>query len=145
MHLQCANFIDRSDKTAIFFPIGPKTQTKVRELKSCCLSSFVEFRSAVSEESWKCLSQPEAQATIFLGHRSQRLQWPIVIMRCPSSVVRPSVRQFTFSTSSPESLDGFWWKLVCMKYSRSLTSVVVFRQIHPGADPGKNRSRRAPS
>ena len=26
-----------------------------------------------------------------LGHRSQRLQWPIVIMRCPSSVVRPSV------------------------------------------------------
>ena len=27
----------------------------------------------------------------FLGHRSQRLQGPIVITRCPSSVVRPSV------------------------------------------------------
>ena len=44
------------------------------------------------------------------------------------SVVRPSsVRLFTFSTSSPEPLDGFWWNLVWMKYSRFLTSVVVFR------------------
>ena len=69
----------------------------------------------------------------FLGHRSRRLQWPIVITRCPasvrpSSVVCPSsLRQFTFSTSSPEPLDGFWWNLVWMKYLRSLTSVVVFR------------------
>ena len=33
--------------------------------------------------------------------------------------------------------------LVCMNYSWSLTSVVVFGQIRPGADPGrgKNRSR----
>ena len=43
------------------------------------------------------------------------------------SVVRPSsIKLFTFSTSSPEPLDGFWWNLVWMKYSRSLTSVVVF-------------------
>ena len=68
----------------------------------------------------------------FLAHRSQRLQWPIVITRCPASVVRPSVvrpssvRLCTFSTSSPEPVDGFWWNLVWMKYSRSLTSVVVF-------------------
>ena len=49
---------------------------------------------------------------LFLGHRSRRLQWPIVITRCPASVVRPSsVRQFTFSTSSPEPLDGFLMKL----------------------------------
>ena len=83
-------------------------------------------------------------AICFLGHRSQRLQWPIVIMRCPSSVVRPSVRRpsvrlFTFSTSSPEPLDGFWWKLVWMKYSRSLTSVVVFRP-----DPPRGGSRAGP-
>ena len=93
-----------------------------------------------------------------LGHRSQRLQWPIVITRCPASVVcrlssvvrrpssvvrRPSsvvrlssVRLFTFSTSSPEPLDGFWWNLVWMKYSRSLTSVVVFRP-----DPSRGGSR----
>ena len=45
----------------------------------------------------------------------------------PSSVCPSSVRLFTFSTSSPEPLDGFWWNLVWMKYSRSLTSVVVFR------------------
>ena len=75
---------------------------------------------------------------VFLGHRSQRLQWPIVIMRCPASVVRrpSSVRLFTFSTSSPEPLDGFWWNLVWMKYSRSLTSVVVFRP-----DPSRGGSR----
>ena len=77
----------------------------------------------------------------FLGHRSQRLQWPIVITRCPESVRRPSVvcrpvRLFTFSTSSPEPLDGFWWNLVWMKYSRSLTSVVVFRP-----DPSRGGSR----
>ena len=53
------------------------------------------------------------------------------------SVVRPSsVRLFTFSTSSPEPLDGFWWNLVWMKYSRSLTSVVVFRP-----DPSRGGSR----
>ena len=81
---------------------------------------------------------------LLLGHRSQRLQWPIVITRCPASVVRrpsvvcrpSSVRLFTFSTSSPEPLDGFWWNLVWMKYSRSLTSVVVFRP-----DPSRGGSR----
>ena len=53
------------------------------------------------------------------------------------SVVRPSsVKLFTFSTSSPEPLDGFWWNLVWMKYSRSLTSVVVFRP-----DPSRGGSR----
>ena len=86
-------------------------------------------------------------AKAFLGHRSRRLQWPIVITRCPASVVcRLSVRQFTFSTSSPEPRDGFWWNLVWMKYSRSLTSVVVFRPDPPRGDPGqgKNRSRGVP-
>ena len=76
---------------------------------------------------------------LLLGHRSQRLQWswPIVITRCPASVRRlSSVRLFTFSTSSPEPLDGFWWNLVWMKYSRSLTSVVVFRP-----DPSRGGSR----
>ena len=73
----------------------------------------------------------------FLGHRSRRLQWPIVITRCPSSVVcRLSVRQFTFSTSSPEPLDGFWWNLVWVKYLMSLRSVVVFRP-----DPPRGGSR----
>ena len=81
----------------------------------------------------------------FLGHTgSRRLQWPIVITRCPSSVVcrlsvHPSVRQFTFSTSSPELFYGFWWNLVWMKYSRSLTRVVVFWPDPPRA--GQNRSR----
>ena len=59
---------------------------------------------------------------ILLAQLSRRLEWAIVIAH------RPSVRKlFTFSTSSPEPLDGFWWSLVGMKYSWFLTSAVVFR------------------
>ena len=58
-------------------------------------------------------SSPEPKARVSYCHSA------------PSSVV--VVRKlFTFSTSSPEPLDGFWWNLVGMKYSWSLTSVVVF-------------------
>ena len=86
----------------------------------------------------------------FLTHLRRRLKWAIVIAHHLSSV-RPlssSVNlTFTFSTSSPEPLDGFWWNLVCMKDSWFLTSVVVFRPDPPGADPGpgKNRSWGSPS
>ena len=67
---------------------------------------------------------------------SSDLLWSRVV-RLLSSVVRlSSVRLFTFSTSSPEPLDGFWWNLVWMKYSRSLTSVVVFRP-----DPSRGGSK----
>ena len=76
----------------------------------------------------------------FLAHRSRRLEWVIVIAHRPPSV-RPSVRPsssssvvrklFTFSTSSPKPLDGFWWNFVGIKYSWSLTSVVVFRPDPP--------------
>ena len=69
----------------------------------------------------------------FLAHLSLRLQWAIVTALRRSSSVRPP---FTFSTSSPEPLDGFWWNLVDMKYSWSLTSVVVFRP-----DPPRGGSR----
>ena len=78
----------------------------------------------------------------FLAHPSRRLEWAIVIAQRPSSVVRrpsssSSVRKlFTFSTSSPKPLDGFWWNLVGMKYSWSLTSVVVF-----WPDPPRGGSR----
>ena len=77
----------------------------------------------------------------FLAHLSRRLKWAIVIAHRPSSSVRrPSVRKLsTFSTSSPEPLDGFWWNLVGMKYSWSLTSVVVFRP-----DPPRGGSRAGP-
>ena len=41
----------------MFFRLARKTQTWQRTLRSCFLSSFVEFRSAVSEEKSK-MSQP---------------------------------------------------------------------------------------
>ena len=46
---------------------------------------------------------------------------------CPSIYHPSSVRkQFTWSTSFPEVLDCFWWNLVGMKNSWSLTSVLFF-------------------
>ena len=78
----------------------------------------------------------------FLAQLSRRLKWAIVIADRPSSVL--VVRKlFTFSTSSPEPLDGFRWNLVEMKYWWSLTIVIIFGQIRPGVDPGRaeNRSR----
>ena len=65
-------------------------------------------------------------AILFLAHLSRRLKWAILIAHRPSSSV-VVCKFFTFSTSSQEPLDGFWWNLVGMKYSSSLTSVVVFR------------------
>ena len=74
--------------------------------------------------------------------RAQEPKAPVTYCDHALSGVRPSVRRpssvrlFTFSTSSPEPIDGFWWNLVWMKYSRSLTSVVVFRP-----DPSRGGSR----
>ena len=80
---------------------------------------------------------------MILAHMSRRLEWGIVIAHRPS-VVR---KLFTFSTSSPELLDGFWWNLVGMKNSWSLTSVVVFPPDPPrgGSRAGQNRSWVSPS
>ena len=111
------------------------------------LTTFERFASLSDLAS--CCAISKYHAACFLAHLSRRLEWAIVIAHRPSSVrpssvvrpsVRPSVRKlFTFSTSSPEPLDGFWWNLVGMKYSWSLTSVVVFRP-----DPPRGGSRAGP-
>ena len=92
--------------------------------------------------------------TTFWGHRSQRLQWPIVITRCLASVVRPSVR-----LSVVRPLDNLHFQLLLQNrlidfnetwYGWStqgpLQVLLFFGQIRPGADPGRgqNRSRGVP-
>ena len=79
------------------------------------------------------------QCSVILLFRAQEPKAPVTYCDHALSAVRPSVKQFTFSTSSPELLDGFWWNFVWMKYSRSLTSVVVFRP-----DPLGGGSRAGP-
>ena len=76
-------------------------------------------------------SSPEPKARVSYCHSA-----PSVVRPSSSSSVR---KLFTFSTSSLEPLDGFWWNLVGMKYSWSLTSVVVFRP-----DPPRGGSRMGP-
>ena len=87
----------------------------------------------------KCItvfSSPEPKAQVSYCHSAPSVVRPSV--RRPSSSSSSSVwrKLFTYSTSSPEPLDGFWWNLVEMKYSWSLTSVVVFRP-----DPPRGGSR----
>ena len=82
----------------------------------------------------------------FLGHRSQRLQWPIVITRCPASVVRLS------SVCRP--LDNLHFQLLLQNrlidfdetwYGWStqgpLQVLLFFGQIRPWADPGRGQNR----
>ena len=94
----------------------------------------------------------------FLGHRSRTLQWPIVITRCPASVVcRPSSVVCCLSSVCP--LDNLHFQLLLQNrlidfdetwYGWStqapLQVLLFFGQICPGADPGwgKNRSLGGP-
>ena len=45
----------------VFFPIDPKNTNFERTLRSCFLSSFIEFRSAVSEEKSNMSQQIRGQ------------------------------------------------------------------------------------
>ena len=112
------------------------------------------------------LMPPRPIFIYFLGHRSQRLQWPIVITRCPSSVVRrPSsvVRRLSSVVRRLSSvcrpLDYLHFQLLLQNrlmdfdetwYGWStqgpLQVLLFFGPIRPGADPGrgKNRSRGVP-
>ena len=80
--------------------------------------------------STSLLSSPESKARVSYCHSALYVR--------PSDRLSSSVRRklFTFSTSSPEPLGGFWWNLVGIKYTWSLTSVIVFRP-----DPPRGGSR----
>ena len=94
----------------------------------------VIFGSVPKANFWRVFSSPEPKARVSYCHSAPSVVRPsVVVRRRPSSSVR---KLFTFSTSSPKPLDGFWWNLVGMKYSCSLTSVVVFRP-----DPSRGGSR----
>ena len=74
----------------------------------------------------------EMCALQFLVHLSRRLKCTIVIIRCPSSVCRPSVRPsltFTFSTSPLKPLNRIQRNLSASKISMSSTKFMFFRLI----------------
>ena len=82
----------------------------------------------------------------FLGHRSQRLQWPIVITRCPASVVRRPLDYLHFRLLLQNCLMDFDETWYGWSTQGPLQVLLFFGQICPGADPGrgKNRSRGVP-
>ena len=81
----------------------------------------------------------------FLGHRSQRLQWPIVITRCPASVRRPSVRRpldyLHFRLLLQNRLMDFDETWYGWSTQGPLQVLLFFGQIRPGADPGRGKNR----
>ena len=81
----------------------------------------------------------------FLGHRSQRLQWPIVITRCPASVRRP-LNYLHFRLLLQNCLMDFDETWYGWSTQGPLQVLLFFGQIRPGADPvrGKNRSQGVP-
>ena len=111
--------------------------------------SYIIFCGRISQQN----TYLAMDAKYFLGHRSQRLQWPIVITRCPASVVRRP------SSVVCRPLDYLHFRLLLQNrlmdfdetwYGWStqgpLQVLLFFGQIRPGADPGrdKNRSRGVP-
>ena len=81
----------------------------------------------------------------FLGHRSQRLQWPIVITRCPASVRRP-LNYLHFRLLLQNRLMDFDETWYGWSTQGPLQVLLFFVHIPPEADPGqgKNRSRGVP-
>ena len=126
----------------------------------------IVFKCAITQvcitKAYMNSDMPLETTASFLGHRSQRLQWPIVITRCPASVVRPSVVR---RPSVRRPLDNLHFQLLLQNrlidfdetlYGWStqgpLQVLLFFGQIRPGADPawadpgrGQNRSRGSPS
>ena len=97
---------------------------------------------AVTYWAYECISYRNIKG-------SSDLLWSRVVRRLSSVVCCLStVRQFTFSNSSPERLYGFWWNEILYAWSTQgpLQVLLFFGQIRPGADPGldQNRSRDVP-
>ena len=76
---------------------NPSMQARVKKIQHRDIQVKFTF-GILKKKKRKCLDglvdgfrNPTGKSHGFLGHRSQRLQWPIVITRCPASVRRPSV------------------------------------------------------
>ena len=98
----------------------PKLNFTAIQFVAFCGSAAEEFKAIFTKNRDDERDLPEPKARVSYCHSA-----PSVVVR------RPSVRKLlTFSTSYPEPLEGFWWNLIGMKYSWSLTSV-VFRPDPP--------------
>ena len=72
----------------------------------------------------------------FLGHRSQRLQWPIVITRCPSSVVCRPLDNLHFQLLFQNRLMDFDETWHGWSTQGPLQVLLFFGQICPGRIQG---------
>ena len=130
----------------IFYTHIAQNQSKL------CVTSFDDYTSSKASCN-SCILYRICVSLPFLGHRSQRLQWPIVITRCPASVVcRPSVVRrpldyLHFRLLLQNRLMDFDETWYGWSTQGPLQVLLFFGQIRPGADPGrgKNRSRGSPS
>ena len=107
-------------------------------------ASFVKLTFWVG--SWNYENFTKFWFLVFLGHRSQRLQWPIVITRCPASVVRRPLDYLHFRLLLQNRLMDFDETWYGWSTQGPLQVLLFFGQIRPGVDSGrgKNRSRGVP-
>ena len=78
---------------------------------------------------------------MFLGHRSRRLQWPIVITRCPASFVRRPLDNLHFQLLLQNRLMDFDETWYGWSTQGPLQVLLFFGQIRPRADPGRGHNR----
>ena len=85
-------------------------------------------------------------SSLILGHRSRRLQWLIVITRCPASVIRRPLDNLHFRLLLQNRLMDFDETWYGGSTKGSFQVLLFFGQIRPGADPGQgqNKSRGIP-
>ena len=83
------------------------------------------------------------QNVLLLGHRSRRLQWPIVITHCPASdsvrlsVVRRPLDNLHFQLLRQNRLMDFDETWYGWSTQGPLKVLLFFGQIRPGVDPGR--------
>ena len=107
---------------------------------------YIWLLSSVSEKNtykcWLIFFRFWDQFVIF---RAQEPKAPVTYCDHALSVVRPSVcrpssvRQFTFSVSSPEPLVGFYETWYGRSTQGPLQVLLFFGQIRQGADPGRGQ------
>ena len=109
----------------VFFSVSQFTGTQMFAVSHVFKYNLSMDKKVKKKNFFRLDFGPIPSKASFLVHLSRRLKCTIVIMRCPSSVVRRRYL-FTFSTSPLKPLNGIHRNLTGSKISTSSTKFVFF-------------------